>query len=102
ERGSTSIQCSLPRLPGVETGQDDHLRASGTAGANPGLDRDRLLQLEVDEHQVGRELVAVHQLQPGMRAQHQVEIGGVRVDPTAEAVKQHFVVVKKSQPYSPG
>ena len=40
----------------------------GAAGAHARLDRDRLLQLEVDEHQVGREGRAVHELQPGRGA----------------------------------
>src|SRR5699024_12227203 len=62
-------------------GEHDDLRPRRPAGAHAGLDRDRLLELEVDEDEVGRERRAVHQLEPGGRHEHDVEVGRVRRDP---------------------
>ena len=82
----------------VEAREHDHLRARGTAGAHARLDRHRLLQLEIDEDQIGRKVVAVHELQPGARAENEVEVGRVRFDPAAEAVEKHLVVVEQREP----
>src|SRR6185437_10419025 len=54
-------------------------------------------QLEVDEHELGGERRAVHELQPGRGGENDVEVAGVLADPAAEAVEKHLVVVEQGK-----